>query len=304
MWNVMKYRRIYLIFSGIVLLPGILSLIFFGLNLSIDFTGGSVFVYDVSQVEMRDAVEEKVRNAFSQNDVAVNEFVKSGNTVEVRTHTIESQQNDAINKLLAEDIGNIDQKSFETVGPSVGRETTINAFKALGVASLGIMLYIAYAFRNIPKPYSSLRFGVSAIIAMLHDAALLIGVFSILGKVSGVEVDSLFITAVLTVIGFSIHDSIVVFDRIRENLKKLPSSWNFDQVVNFSIVETLNRSFATSLTVLMTLLSLFILGGQSIKYFVFALLIGILSGTYSSIFTASPILVIWEEHILRRNQSE
>ena len=139
---------------------------------------------------------------------------------------------------------------------------------------------------------------------MLHDTFLLVGVFSILGKISGVEVDSLFITAVLTVIGFSIHDSIVVFDRIRENLKKLPTSWDFEQVVNFSIVETLNRSFATSLTVFVTLLSLFILGGQSIKYFVLALLIGILSGTYSSIFTASPILVMWEDKILESRKKE
>jgi len=300
----MKYKRIYLIFSGAVLVPGIISLIFFGLNLSIDFTGGSVFVYDVSQVEMRDQVETKVRHAFSQKNVEVNEFVAGENFIEVRTHTIESQENDEINEILVTNLQNIDQKSFETVGPSMGREATLNAFKALGMASFGIMLYIAYAFRNIPKPYSSVRFGVSAIIAMLHDAVLLVGIFSILGRVSGVEVDSLFITAVLTVIGFSIHDSIVVFDRIRENLKKMPNSWNFDQVVNFSIVETLNRSFATSLTVLITLLSLYILGGQSIKFFVLALLIGILSGAYSSIFTASPILVMWEDRILENKKKE
>ena len=302
----MKYKRIYLIFSAVVLVPGLISLIFFGLNLSIDFTGGSVFVYDVSQIEEKNQIEERMRNAFSQKEVEINEFVVGDDNVEVRTHTIESQKNDEINVILAADeaLLNINQKSFETVGPSVGKEATLNAFKALGMASLGIMLFIAYAFRNIPKPYSSIRFGVSAIIAMLHDAALLVGIFSILGKVLGVEVDSLFITAVLTVIGFSIHDSIVVFDRIRENLKKLPSSWDFDQVVNFSIVETLNRSFATSLTVLVTLLSLFILGGQSIKYFVLALLIGILSGTYSSIFTASPILVMWEDHILKNRKKD
>ncbi|MFC1756212.1 protein translocase subunit SecF [Patescibacteria group bacterium] len=302
----MKYKRVYLIFSGAVLVPGIISLILFGLNLSIDFTGGSVFVYDVAQVESQSNVEGNIRDAFSQKEVGVSEYVASEGLVEVRTHPIESFQNDEINEILAGDEGLVDinQKSFETVGPSVGKEATLNAFKALGIASLGIMLYIAYAFRNIPKPYSSLRFGASAIVAMLHDAILLVGIFSILGKISGVEVDSLFITAVLTVIGFSIHDSIVVFDRIRENLKKLPTSWDFEQVVNFSIVETLNRSFATSLTVLITLLSLFILGGQSIKYFVLALLIGILSGTYSSIFTASPILVMWEDKILEGRKKE
>ena len=138
---------------------------------------------------------------------------------------------------------------------------------------------------------------------MLHDALMLLGAFSILGKIFRIEIDALFITAMLTVIGFSVHDSIVVFDRIRENLKKLPTSLSFEYVVNYSIVETLNRSFATSLTVLMTLLSLIVLGGESIRYFVLALLIGIISGTYSSIFTASPILVIWEELKSRKHKN-
>ncbi len=297
MKDVMKHKRIYLAISGIVLIPGLISLLLFGLNLSVDFTGGSVFTYDISNIEKKEKLEIKVREAFVQQDVGIHEHVRTADGLEVRTDPVESTTNDAITEKLKESFEQIEQTSFVTVGPSIGKETTLNAFKALGIASLGIMLYIAYAFRNIPKPYSSLRFGASAIIAMLHDAFLLVGIFSILGKFLGVEIDALFMTAVLTVIGFSIHDSIVVFDRIRENLKKLPSSWTFEQVVNFSIAETLNRSFATSLTVLITLLSLFILGGESIRYFTLALLIGILSGTYSSIFTASPILVMWEDYI-------
>ncbi len=302
MMNVMKYKKIYLLFSGIVLLPGIISLLVFRLNLAVDFTGGSVFTYDISNVTSLESAEQTVKDAFSEQGVPINELVSSQDQIEVRTEPVSSEVNDQLLQKIKESQDSISQKSFITVGSIIGRETALKAFKALGVASLGIMLYIAYAFRNIPKPYSSLRFGVSAIIAMLHDAFLLLGMFSLLGKFHGVAVDSLFITAVLTVIGFSIHDSIVVFDRIRENLKKMPSSWGFEDVVNFSIVETLNRSFATSLTVLITLLSLFILGGESIKYFVLALLIGIISGTYSSIFTASPILVIWEEHILNKNK--
>jgi len=298
----MKYKKIYLLFSGIVLLPGIISLLVFRLNLAVDFTGGSVFTYDISNVTSLESAEQTVKDAFSEQGVPINELVSSQDQIEVRTEPVSSEVNDQLLQKIKESQDSISQKSFITVGSIIGRETALKAFKALGVASLGIMLYIAYAFRNIPKPYSSLRFGVSAIIAMLHDAFLLLGMFSLLGKFHGVAVDSLFITAVLTVIGFSIHDSIVVFDRIRENLKKMPSSWGFEDVVNFSIVETLNRSFATSLTVLITLLSLFILGGESIKYFVLALLIGIISGTYSSIFTASPILVIWEEHILNKNK--
>jgi len=304
MQNVMKYKKIYLIISGLVLIPGLISLLTFGLNLAVDFTGGSVFTYDTSQIEQNEELEQKIKEAFLEQDVSINEYVSTSGSLEIRTGSTESEKNDAILKKIKESYGQISQRSFTTVGPSIGRETTLNAFKALGIASLGIMLFIAYAFRNIPKPYSSLRFGASAILAMLHDAFLLVGVFSILGKLVGVEIDALFITAVLTVIGFSIHDSIVVFDRIRENLKKLPSAWTFEQVVNFSITETLNRSFATSLTVLITLLSLYILGGESIKYFILALLIGILSGTYSSIFTASPILVIWEDHISSRKRKK
>jgi len=304
MQNVMKHKRTYLIISGVVLIPGLISLILFGLNLAIDFTGGSVFTYDISRVEQKEELEIKVREAFTEQDVELHEYVRTASGLEIRADPVESATNDAITAKIKESFEQISQESFVTVGPSIGKETALNAFKALVIASLGIMLYITYAFRNIPKPYSSLRFGASAIIAMLHDAFLLVGVFSILGKVLGVEIDALFITAVLTVIGFSIHDSIVVFDRIRENLKKLPSSWTFERVVNFSITETLNRSFATSLTVLITLLSLFILGGESIKYFVLALLIGILSGTYSSIFTASPILVIWEDFVSNRKRKK
>jgi preprotein translocase subunit SecF len=299
MINVMKYKKIYLIFSGLVLLPGIFSLLFFGLNLAVDFTGGSVFEYKINSNQPRDEVVSKLSEIYESEEVHVIEVYTEGKTVELRTEPVDSAKNDTILTQVSQNLAGIEQESFQTIGPSVGRETTVDAFKALGFASIAIMLYIAYAFRNVPKPYSSIRFGASAIVAMLHDAFLLLGVFSILGKFYNVEVDALFITAVLTVIGFSIHDSIVVFDRIRENLRKLPPSWSFERIVNFSIVETLNRSFATSLTVLVTLLSLYILGGQTIKHFVLALLIGILSGTYSSIFTASPILVIWEDYISR-----
>jgi len=181
------------------------------------------------------------------------------------------------------------------VGPVVGAETAKKAFVALAWAMIGIMSYIAYAFRNIPKPYSSIKFGISAIIAMFHDAYVVIGFFAILGHYFGVEIDALFITALLTVLGFSVHDTIVVFDRIRENLRKLPKSFNFEEVANFSVVETLARSLATSFTVVLTLSSLYVLGGASIKNFVLAMLVGIISGTYSSIFTATPILVLWEK---------
>jgi preprotein translocase subunit SecF len=164
--------------------------------------------------------------------------------------------------------------------------------------SAAIVLYIAFAFRNTPPPVSPWGFGLMAIVALLHDALFLLGLFSLLGHFFEIEIDALFVTAILTVIGFSVHDTIVVFDRIRENLRR--ERGDFETIVNHSILETIARSVNTSLTVLLTLLALFLFGGHSIKMFVLALLIGIASGTYSSIFTASPLLVTWHNWRLRR----
>ena len=301
--NLMKYKIFYLIFSAVVLLPGIIFLLFFGLKLSIDFTGGSLIKYEFQSETSKSDIER----VLTQHGVEVESIVfsglktnDSGTSVTIRTKVVDTSKNDEIKATFQSEFPGSNQQSFETVGPSIGVETAKNAFIALALALIGIFIYIAIVFRNVPKPYSSTKFGLSALIAMFHDAVLVIGIFSILGYFFGTEVDALFITAVLTIIGFSVHDTIVVFDRIRENLKKMPQSWGFEKIVNFSIVETLNRSLATSLTVIITLSSLYVLGGESIKDFVLAMLIGIILGTYSSIFTASPILVLWEERSKRR----
>lgn len=294
--NLMKHKYKYLIFSLLILVPGIISLFVYKLNLAIDFTGGSVFEYRLKE-DIKDVnfVRDSFKDIFKQKQIEVETIViANGNEVTVRSRPVETKKINDLTTVVSQKFPDAMQVSFETVGPAIGSETTKKAFLALVVASVGILFYIAYAFRNIPKPYSSFRFGVSALISMLHDAFVVLGIFSILGHFFHIEIDSLFITAILTVIGFSVHDTIVVFDRIRENLNKLPKSMNFEDIVNYSVVETLNRSLATSLTVLMTLLSLTLLGGESIKYFSLALLIGIASGTYSSIFNASPVLVIWE----------
>ncbi len=300
--QIIKYKKFYILFSLLLLVPGVISLAVFKLNLSVDFTGGSVFKYEIKTENQNNIViENTLKSIFKDKEVVVESVMyDQSNIIVFRTKSVTSQKNDEIRTELSTKLNYLSQISFETVGPSVGKETTRKAFLSVFIASFGILLYIAYAFRNVPKPYSSFRFGVSAIIAMLHDAFVVLGIFSLLGHFLKVEIDALFITAILTVIGFSVHDTIVVFDRIRENLNKLPKSWKFSEVVNYSIVETLNRSMATSLTVITTLLALFILGGSSIRYFVLALLIGIISGTYSSIFTAAPILVYWEEFKLRK----
>ena len=301
--KIIKYTKWYLLLSLMVLIPGVVSLFSFGLNLSIDFKGGSVFEYKFPKIEDKNFTTAKIKTVFDGNKVVVENInIDAGSVVTVRTKTTDSQANDILKTKLTAEFPGIEQLSFETVGPSIGAETTKNSLIALVAASLGILLYIAYAFRNIPKPYSSFRFGVCAIIAMLHDAFVVLGIFSLLGHFFKIEIDALFITAVLTVIGFSVHDTIVVFDRIRENLKKLPGNLSFSEIVNYSLVETLNRSLATSLTVIFTLSALLLLGGATIRNFVLALLIGIISGTYSSIFNAAPILVIWEKWVVGRKK--
>ena len=294
--QIIRYGKYFIALSMALLIPGIFSLLIFGLNLSIDFTGGSVFVY-TSQTATKSQADEFRNTLNKQSGVQVKEFTLKGDVLTVKTNPLDSQITDQVSKSIEDAFAKSQQISVETIGPTVGSETTKNAFLAVLVASLAIVAYIAYSFRNIPQPYSSVRFGASAIIAMLHDALMIIGVFSILGYFFGTEVNALFITAVLTVIGFSVHDTIVVFDRIRENLSKLPKSFRFAEIVDYSITETLGRSMATSLTVIITLFSMYMLGGESIRDFVFALLIGIVSGTYSSIFTAAPILVYWEQYI-------
>ncbi len=184
----------------------------------------------------------------------------------------------------------MDVQRFESVGPAIGAEVAQRAGLAVGVAALGILLYISYAFRKVDH---AVRYGVAAIVAMLHDVLVVLGLEAILGHFLGWEVNSLFLTALLTVIGFSVHDTIVVFDRIREN-RRLHRRLSYDVLVNHSIVQTLDRSINTQLTVMFTLLALLLFGGVTTHHFVTVLLIGVFSGTYSSIFNAAPILVVWE----------
>jgi len=180
---------------------------------------------------------------------------------------------------------------FLAIGPTVGRELLGRAFVAIGLASAAILIYLTIVFRKVPNAF---RYGVCAIVALLHDVLLVVGIFAMLGFTLGVEIDALFITAMLTVIGFSVHDTIVVFDRVRENMLKRRFE-RFEDAVNYSLVQTLARSINTSITIILTLFALYLFGGASIRNFVLALLIGIISGTYSSIFNASMLLVIWEK---------
>lgn len=291
--DIIGKKNWYFGISLLVLIPGIIAILLWGLNLSIDFTGGSRLTLSFDNTVGNNQVQI-VDKILKTEKIKVAGIEKSNKLIFVRTSPIDSTQNNKFISELSKEFKDVKQQEFEKVGPEIAQETTWNAFKAVGIASILIILYVTWSFRSVPKPASSFRFGICAIIALIHDVLVVVGSFAILGHFFGVEVDSLFVTAILTVIGFSVHDTIVVFDRIRENLRKTGSS-NFAKTANESIIQTIGRSLNTSLTVVLVLVALLLFGGESIRWFVVALLIGIISGTYSSIFNAAPLLVLWQE---------
>ena len=281
MFNTLKYYKFWFVVSGVILLFGIISLSVYGLRLGIDFKGGSQLELQFNQAPDTTKVQSAVA---SQNLGNFQVQAAANNSLIIETQTLDTDQH---SKLLAEikkDAGDFTETSYDSIGPTIGNELKQNAFWQLLFVSLGIVIYIGYAFRKVAKPITSWRFGIAAVVALIHDLLFVLGIFSLLGHFKGVEVDSLFVTALLTVLGFY---------RIRENLRLYPGQ-GLEFVVNHSIAQTLVRSLNTSLTVLFVLLSLLLFGGATIKYFVLALFIGIVVGTYSSIFIATPVLVLWQ----------
>ena len=304
MIDIVKHRYLYFGISLLVIIPGLIALVVWGLPLGIDFKGGSLL--DVRFDSGIVPQPSQVALLYGENGFRDPIVQTSGETgMVIRSLEMTDAQRNLLVSAMESRFGStITIQRFESVGPSVGQEVAQRAAIAVGMAALGILLYITYAFRGVPNAF---RFGIAAIIAMLHDVAVVLGVEAIIAHFFHWEVDSLFLTALLTVIGFSVHDTIVVFDRIRENLniyRKLP----YETVVNHSIVQTLVRSINTQLTVMLALLSLALFGGITIRHFVIILLVGVFSGTYSSIFNASPILVVWENREwrtwLRRNKTQ
>jgi preprotein translocase subunit SecF len=289
MRNIIKYRYLYFAISLIVILPGLAALIVWGLPTGIDFSGGSYLEIHVDNtLPSTDSMlallsdlgftDAKIQTSGSNRLIIRSKPMDEGTLTQFLTE-FETRFNSTV-----------ELDRYENVGPTIGKEVAQRAAGAVGLAAVGILAYITYAFRRVKNAF---RYGVAAIIAMLHDVVVVIGMEAIFGHFLGWEADSLFLTALLTVIGFSVHDSIVVFDRIREN-ERLQRKQPYETVVNLSIVQTFARSINTQLTVMFTLLSLVLFGGSTIRHFVLILLIGVFSGTYSSIFNASPILVVWE----------
>jgi len=283
-------RGWFFIFSALVILPGIVFLIIApGLRQGIDFTGGSTLTLEFSDPVNQTDLRAELAN-LGHSDATVQQL--EDNVFFIRTKELDEVARVAV---LTGTEGNlspngVQQLSFDLVSPVVAGETILNAIYAILAATVGIFLYVWWAFRNVPSPF---RYGAAAIIALLHDAMIVIGIFSILGVLIEMEVGTMFLVAILTVIGYSVNDTIVVFDRIRENVLTFPNR-ELSEVVNLSISETIGRSLNTSVTLLITLMALMLFGGSTIREFLLVLLIGVVVGTYSSIAIASQALISWE----------
>lgn len=293
--RIIQNRKFTYIFSFILIFVSILSLIGLGLKPGLDFSGGSLLEIRFEAMPRPD--NEAIREVLEDFDLGEMRVQPSGEaSVILRFKNINEEIHQqliiSLESLVSED-GLLIEERFESIGPVIGQELRRRAWWAITLAVMMIIIYIAYAFRKVSKPIASWKYGVAAIIALIHDIIIVAGLFSLLGYFIGAEVDSLFITALLTILGFSVHDTIVVFDRIRENLSRHYSA-DFEAVVNDSVNQTITRSINTSFTTLLVLVTLYLFGGQTISNFVLALIAGVIIGTYSSIFIASPILVSWQ----------
>lgn len=299
----MERKKIWFAISLLLLIPGIISLGVWQLQLGRDFKGGSLSEFSITKVgesseaDQKQLSENVIKKAFDEEGIKDHQLQTDihDNTIRVfvKSPTINQDTHSNIVRRLKEGSPPVQELSFESIDPQVGAEVTRRAILAIIIASLVIIIYIAMSFRGVPKPTSSWQFGVIAVIALLHDVLFIIGFYSLMGRFLGWEVNSEFVTAALTVMGFSVHDTIVVFDRLRENLRKFPGE-SFSAVANISLSQTIARSLNTSLTVVLVLLAVVLLGGENIRPFALTLLVGIVVGTYSSIFVATPLLDWWQ----------
>lgn len=285
--KLLKNYQIYFVISLLVIVPGLISLLMNGLKLGIDFTGGALLEVQLSNATTVQQVETLAKDRFSLDQITTS----GSNRFLIRGQNLTNEQKTVLVSELGK-LGEVKELRFEVVGPTLGRELLQKTLTALLLASLIITWFVARQFKE-------LKYGVSAILAMFHDTLVLLGVFSLLGKFAGVEVDVLFVTALLTTLSFSVHDTIVVFDRIRE-LHRKHAHIPFQELADMAVLETMGRSLNNSLTIIFMLLALVLLGGESIRWFAVALLVGSVTGTYSSPFTAVPLLLVWDKLIKKR----
>jgi preprotein translocase subunit SecF len=291
--NFLKHKWLFFAISAAILVPGIFSLFRWGLQPSIDFAGGSLLEYE-AEAEIK---IEKVKNILKENEYPFKSLERSSEkSFLIRGEVVDREKVGVVKKSLEESLETaLSEVRFETVGPILGKELLVKTSVAIVLASVAILAYVGWRFKDK-------KFGVFAILAMFHDSLVLLGSFSLLGHFAGVEVGVLFVTAVLTVLSLSVHDTVVVFDRIREGQKLFPRA-SLEELANKAITETLVRSLNNSFTIIFMLLALLLMGGTTIRWFIAALLIGTISGTYSSTFLTGPLLVVWENLRLKKKTS-
>ncbi len=288
MLNIIKYKFVFLTVSGLLVAGSIAAIVLLGLKPGIDFSGGVSWQL---QFSAKMPAREELATKFPGSIVTPQEDGK----FLIRLQDLSETNRQAALQTLAKDYGTVDELQFQNIGPAIGEDLKQKAIWAFGLVLLAISLYVAFAFRKVSRPVSSWKYGIITLITLFHDALIPAGLFAVLGKLFNLEVDTNFVVAILVVMGFSVHDTIVVFDRIRENLRIGGGGRSqFNTLVNASINQTLARSINTSFTLVLTLIALYFLGPANLQYFILMILVGTIVGTYSSIFVASPLLTLWK----------
>lgn len=301
--DIIKYKYIFLSVSGILILASVISVSVFGFNLGIDFVGGTLWqikptIYDSANGEARRERKQPTTNdlkEFFENDLKeknISVYSAEGESFLIRLNHLSEEKHREYLQFLNNKLGGIEELSYETIGPTIGKELRNKAIKAVIFVLLGISLYVIYAFRKSSAFIKSWKYGLITLLTLFHDIIIPTGLLAFLGWKLGIELDTQFIVALLVIMGFSVHDTIVVFDRIRENLSTSLGKSDLPQIVNSSIKQTMARSINTSLTLIFVLVALFFFGPISLKYFILIMLVGTTVGVYSSIFVASPLLVL------------
>lgn len=292
MLNIVGHRKIFFIASGIFVGAAVFAMIFFSFREGIDFAGGTLWQFRIVQGSHgAPEIENIFKSDLKIPDVRVNYDLTNGTFLARLSAIGESEHQNFLGELKSK-LPSFEELSFQSIGPSVGAELRHNALVAIALVLVGISLYIAFAFRKVSRPISSWKYGFITLITLFHDVAIPAGLIAVLGHFLGIEIDSNFVVALLVVMGFSVHDTIVVFDRIRENLVLARGKENFETTINLSVNQTLGRSVNTSLTLILVLLAMYFVGPINLRYFVLTLLVGVTTGIYSSIFIASPALLL------------
>jgi len=285
--------KVVFTFSVVITIAAIVCVFSYGLKLGVDFKGGSIIELEFANARPRIGEIQKELDGLQLKELSIN--FAGANGVIIKTSELSEATHQQILINLKTKFGetNIDEKRFDSIGPTIGQELKSRSILAIIIVLIAVIIYIALVFRKLSRTLSPWAMGISAVAALIHDVAIPMGVFAILGRFYNVEMGAIFLAAALTILGYSVSDTVVVFDRVRENIVRGKAKEDFGVTVHHSIMQTLSRSLNTTFTTLLALIAIYLFGGESVKYFALALIIGIFLGAYSSIFIASPILVWW-----------